>query len=369
MIDSLSAHRCWAEIDLGALRHNAQAARKLVGTEVALLAVIKANGYGHGLATVAEALREHAQLFGVANLQEAEVARGVVPHPIIVLGPALPAERAAIVEHRFIPSVSSYDEALAFNAAADGWTVFLNCKIDTGMGRMGIAEADSVAQIARIAQLPNIEIHSVSSHLPSADEDPVFTAQQLARLDEIITRLRREVPGSYQIHTLPSAGVLGFPESAYNIARAGLMLYGISPLPEQQALLRPVMALKAHVVLLRDVPAGTPISYGRTFVTARAMRVATLSVGYADGFPRALSNRGAVVLIGSRRCAVLGRVTMDLTVVDVSDVPDVEVGDEAVLIGRQGEEEILASEVAERASTITWEVFTGIGSRVARVYV
>jgi alanine racemase len=171
------------------------------------------------------------------------------------------------------------------------------------------------------------------------------------------------------IHALPSAGVLAFAGSAYDIVRAGLMLYGISPLPEEQALLRPALTLKAHVVLLRDVAAGRSISYGRTFVTPKPMRVATLSVGYADGLPRALSNRGATVLIGGRRCALLGRVTMDLVMVDVSEVPEVNVGDEAVLIGRQGDEEILATEVAQRAGTIAWEIFTGIGSRVARVYV
>ena len=369
MIDFLSAHRCWAEVDLAALRHNANAARELVGPDVALLAVIKANGYGHGLAAVAEALRDHAQLFGVANLQEGMIARAAVPHPLIILGPALPSERAAIVEHRFIASISSYEEAVQFSRAANGRSVFVNCKIDTGMGRMGIHEADAIAELKRISELPNIEIHSVSSHLPSADEDATYTAQQLAHFRELMVHLRAAVPGSYQVHTLPSAGVLAFSDSAYDIVRAGLMIYGISPLPEHQPLLRPAMTLKAHVVLLRDIVAGASVSYGRTFIAPRPMRLATLSVGYADGLPRAVSNRGAAVLIGGRRCAIVGRVTMDLTVVDVSDVPGVEVGDEAVLIGRQGDAEIFATEVAQQASTIAWEVFTGIGSRVARVYV
>jgi alanine racemase len=234
---------------------------------------------------------------------------------------------------------------------------------------MGIRESHAVEEIVRISKLPNIEIHSVSSHLPSADEDPLFTTEQLSRVDRLITRLRSEMPGSYLVHTLPSAGVLAFAGSAYDIVRAGLMIYGISPLPQQQELLRPALTLKAHVVLLREVAAGSSISYGRTFTTPRAMRVATLSVGYADGLPRAISNRGAAVLIGGRRCALLGRVTMDLVMADVSDVPEVNVGDEAVLIGRQGDEEILATEMAQRAGTIAWEIFTGIGSRVARVYV
>ena len=369
MTEALDTHRCWAEIDRAALRHNAQVARKCVGPDVALLAVIKANAYGHGLAAVADALRDDAQLFGVANVQEAIAARTAVPHPVMILGPALPTERAAIIEHGFIPSISSYDEAVAFSSLAEERRVHINCKIDTGMGRMGIGETSAAAEIARIAKLPHIEIHSVSSHLPAADEDAEYTATQLERFNALIERIRRDVPGSYQVHTLPSAGVLRFANSTHTIVRAGLMIYGISPIPEQQDLLRPALTLKAHVALLRDVEAGTSISYGRTFIASQRMRVATLGIGYADGFPRSVSNRGAAVLIGGRRCAVLGRVTMDLIVVDVSEVPNVKVGDEAVLIGRQGEEEILATEVAERASTIAWEIFTGIGSRVARVYV
>ena len=182
-----------------------------------------------------------------------------------------------------------------------------------------------------------------------------------------MVRMRATVGGDYLVHALPSAGVKGFGASAYDMVRPGLMIYGIAPIPEFQARLRPALALKTRVALVRDVPAGTSISYGRTFVAPRAMRVATLSVGYADGFPRAVSNRGAAVLIRGRRCAVLGRITMDLVMADVTDLP-VQLEDEVVLIGRQGEEEILATEVAEWAQTIAWEVFTGIGTRVARVY-
>ena len=364
-----NTHRCWAEIDLDALRHNARIARERVGPHVSLLAVIKANGYGHGLTAVAEALRDEAKLFGVANLQEALEARSAVPHPIIILGPALPAERAAIVEHGFIPSVSSYEEAQEFSGAKMQSSVAINCTVDTGMGRMGIGESGASAEILRIAGLSNLTIHSVSTHLPAADEDPDYTQAQLKRFDALLAQVRTEVPGSYLVHVLPSAGVADFAGSAYDIVRAGLMLYGSSPDTAFQKLLRPAMRLKSRVALLREVAAGSSISYGRTFFAPHAMRVATLSVGYADGLPRSISNRDAAVLIGGRRCAVLGRVTMDLTIVDVTDLPDVRVGDESVLIGRQGEEEILATEVAAWASTIAWEVLAGIGSRVLRVYV
>lgn len=367
-MSSPEVHRCWAEIDRAALRHNARVARKRVGRDVALLAVVKANGYGHGIAAVAEALAEEAQLFGVANLQEATQTRAVVPHPVLIMGPALPEERAQIAERGFIASVSSYAEAAAFSEAARGSAVAVNCKIDTGMGRMGIREIDAIAELKRIAALPNLTLHSISTHLPSGDEDAEFTRTQLEGFAALIEIVRHEISGSYLVHALPSAGVIGFASSSFDVVRAGLMLYGISPLPEFQQALRPALTLKSRIVLVREIAAGTSVSYGRTFVAPRPMRVATLSVGYADGLPRAVSNRGAAVLIGGRRCPILGRVTMDLTVADVTDVPEARVGDEVVLIGRQAGEEILATEVAERASTIAWEVFTGIGSRVARVY-
>jgi alanine racemase len=362
------AYRCWAEIDLSALRQNARVARTPVAPGVELLAVIKANGYGHGLTEVARALASEAQLFGVANVHEAIEAREVVPHPVLIMGPALPSERAEIIARGFIASVSSHLEALEFSRASAGAEVLLNCAIDTGMGRMGITESDAAAELAKIASLPRVKIHSVSSHLPSADSDAVYTREQLARFTSLISQLREQVPGSYRVHMLPSAGVIGFGNAAFDVVRAGLMLYGISPIPEFQQQLVPALVWKTRVALVREIAPGCSVSYGRTFIASRRTRVATLSVGYADGLLRSLSNRGSV-LIGGCRCPVIGRVTMDLTMVDVTDLPHVASGDEAVLIGRQRDEQILASEVAENAGTIAWEVFTGIGSRVARVYV
>lgn len=365
----MSALRCWAEISRAALRHNAAAARSLLGAKVALLAVIKANGYGHGLAEVAKALVNEAQLFGVANLEEALEARAAVPHPVLILGPALPDERSEIAARGFIPSISSYDEALAFSRAAPNERrVDVNCVIDTGMGRMGIATEGAIHELKRSAALPNLKLHSISTHLPVADEDSAFTEAQLLEFEGLAKQIRQELPGAYKIHVLPSAGVLSFGSSPFDIVRAGLMLYGSSPIPDQQDRLEPVMTLKTRVALLRELPAGSSISYGRTFITKRSTRVATLSVGYADGLPRSVSNHGAVVLIRGRRCPVLGRITMDLTMVDVTALPDVSLGEEAVLLGRQGDGQILARELAHQASTIAWEIFTGIGSRVARVY-
>ncbi|HEX5175426.1 MAG TPA: alanine racemase [Chthoniobacteraceae bacterium] len=352
-------------MDCAALRHNARLARERIGPRTALLAVVKANAYGHGMIEVAQALREEAELFGVANLHEAmDLRAGGIQHPILILGPSLPAEQAAINAHGFIATVSSYEEARAFAHDPAG----INFEIDTGMGRLGCWQDDALAELEKISRIPGLKVHSVSTHLPVADEDAVFTREELIRFEDVVSRIRAGVPGAYRVHVLLSAGILYFPEHKYDLVRAGLMLYGSSPVPSQQHFLQPVMTFKSRVVLLRDLPAGRSLSYGRTFTTPQPMRVATIGAGYADGYPRSLSGSKAMVLVGGRRCPVLGRVTMDLTLVDVSAVPGVKLGDEAVLIGKQGGEEILVAEVAERAGTIAWEILTGIGSRVRRVY-
>jgi alanine racemase len=361
--------RCWAEIDRSALLHNAGVVREQLGPDVELLAVVKANAYGHGMVGVAEALAKEAQIFGVANLEEATILRREVWHPIIILGPALPQERIPVVEGGFIPSVSTFEEAQDFDRAAVGSPAGINFVIDTGMGRMGVPQAEAVALFQKIAALPNIKIHSLSTHLPVSNEDEAFTRTELAEFAALVKEFRVEFPGDYKVHVLQSAGTLAFADSPFDIVRAGIMLYGISPLPEFQKLLQPVMTWKTHIALIRDMPAGHGISYGRTFITPREMRVATLSAGYADGYPRHLSNRDAAVLVRGQRCALLGRVTMDLMMIDVSEIHGAAVGDEVVLMGRQGGEEISATELAERAQTISWEITTRIGARVRRVYV
>jgi alanine racemase len=237
------------------------------------------------------------------------------------------------------------------------------------MGRMGVPEPQWLSAFKAVSALPNLRVHSVSTHMPVSNEDAGYTREQLVRFRDVVQKFRAEVPGDYKAHVLQSAGTIAFNETPHEIVRAGVMLYGISPLPEFQKLLRPVMTWKTQIALIRDMPAGHGISYGRTFITPREMRVATLSAGYADGYPRHLSNRDAAVLVRGKRCPLLGRVTMDLMMIDVSLVQGAAVGDEVVLMGCQGDQEISASELAERADTITWEIITRIGSRVRRVYV
>ena len=361
-------YRCWAEIDRSALRHNAKMVRDRIGS-AELLAVIKANAYGHGMVGVAQALQAEAHLFGVANLEEATTLRSVLHHPVMILGPALPEERPGIVDGEFIPSISTLEEAQDFDRLARNEPLPVCFVVDTGMGRMGTPEAQAMEVFRRVAALPHLKVHSISTHLPVSNEDESYTRDELASFAKLIERIRQEVPGDYKVHALPSAGVLAYADPSFDFVRAGIMLYGVSPLAQFQDILRPVMTWKTRIGLIRDLPKGSSISYGRTFVTPKSMRVATLTAGYADGYPRHLSNRDAAVLVRGHRCPLLGRVTMDLMMVDVSDVPGAESGDEVVLMGRQGEAEILCAELAERADAITWEITTRVGQRVRRVYV
>jgi alanine racemase len=357
--------RIRAEIDHAALRHNAAAIRKAVGEKPGILAVVKADGYGHGGPEVAKTLAPVVEKFGVATLDEARAVRAAVPDKdILLLSPCLPAERAAVVKEGFIPVVSSRAEAKAYAHLAEGQPVRIHLCIDTGMGRIGVWQDEAIQTAKEISHVAGVEVESVSTHLPAADSDPEFTTQELAAWDELVAKLRSLLPKA-NFHALNSAASFERPQFAADRVRPGLALYGISPLPEFQKLLRPAMTLKTRITLVRDVGAGRGISYGRDFITAKPMRVATLAIGYADGYPRQTSNQGAQVLVRGQRCPILGRITMDQFMVDVTDLPrDVAPGEEVVLFGRQGDEEIPVNEVASWAGTITWDVLTRLGKRV-----
>ncbi len=372
--------RCWAEIDAEALRHNAGVCRAALPAGGGIMAIVKADAYGHGLTETARALTEHVENFGVANLAEARELAEALGDPaaaserVLILSPLLPAERADAVAEGYAVSVSDEAEVAAFAeaAAAAGKVARLHAVVDTGMGRIGapIDEFSALIDAIRTDSGP-VKLEGVASHFPSADEDAAFTHGQIARFRELIAGLA--LGGEVRVHLANSAGLLGFgAELGFTTeARPGLALYGISPLPDSTASsqLRPAMTWKTRVTLVREVAPGDSISYGRDCVAERAMRTATLSVGYGDGYPRSLSGRSAAVLIGGKRCALLGRVTMDQVVVDVSTLPESPApGDEAVLMGRQGAEEIRATELAATAGTIPWEIFTGITSRVTRRY-
>ena len=357
--------RIRAEVDHGALRHNAAAMRKLVGDQTGLIAVVKADGYGHGGPEVAQTLASFAEQFGVATLGEARAIRAaVLDKDILILSPCLPEEREAAVREGFIPVVSSTAEAKAYARLVQGKPARIHLCVDTGMGRIGVWQDDALKTAQEIAAIEGLDIESVSTHLPVADSDPAFTAEELRAWETLIGQLRAILPTA-KFHALNSAGSLQRPEHAADRVRPGLALYGISPLPDFQQLLRPAMTLKTRITLVRDVGPGRGISYGRDFITAQPMRIATLAMGYADGYPRQTSNQGAQVLIRGKRCPILGRITMDHFMVDVTDLPrDVAPGEEVVLFGKQGDGEITVGEVAAWAGTITWDVLTRLGKRV-----
>jgi alanine racemase len=361
----VSAARAWAEIDLSHLRWNLEVARQSSGG--ALMAVVKADAYGHGLAELGRVLEgEKVEFLGVANVGEARRLREAgVRTAIYLLGATLPGEREEIVGLHCTPCVSSLEEARDFAACAAraGKRLAVHLAVDTGMGRGGFVPADLGTCLGALDSLDSLVIEGLGSHLPAADEDEAFTREQFQRFRGIAAQLGGSARFRW-IHLSNSAGLLGYPAGGCNLARPGLMLYGVSPLAAFQHKLRPVMTLKSRVTLVRLLPAGHGISYGREFLTQRPTRVATVGIGYGDGYPRAVSGQGAEVFIRGRRYPVLGRVTMDQIMVDVTADESITEGDEVEVFGAK----VPVAEVAEKAGTIVWEVFTGIAPRVRRCY-
>jgi alanine racemase len=369
--------RCWAEIDLSALRGNVAWIRHRVGPGVKIISVVKADAYGHGLKQIAALLMQSGtDIFGVANLTEAQAIRSVGQGwPILMLGACLPDEVEAAVRDDVMPTISSLDEAHAFGRAAAKLRKrpSLHVKVDTGMGRLGVPYVGAVELVQQIHELPHVRIEGLFTHYASAEDDSDFSLEQRQQFETVASELRARKLLPPLVHANNSAALLHEPRSISNVARPGLLVYGVIPPGSRRpsAALRkhihPALAFKCRVSFVKEIAKGTPLSYGRTFVAPRRLRVATITAGYGDGYPRAASNR-AEVLIAGTRCRVLGRVTMDQTLVDVTRVPDVAPGDEAVLIGKQGGEEISANELAASCDTVPWEVLTTITYRVPRVY-
>ncbi|MFZ4115793.1 MAG: alanine racemase [Chthoniobacterales bacterium] len=357
--------RTWIEINRAALRYNLRVVRQLAPS-ASIIGVLKADAYGHGIQEVVAAIQHDVSYFAVASLEEAlkieEVDRR---HQILLLSPALPSEYPEIAKRGFIPTISSYEEARCFSKVAPVGAP-IHFKVNTGMGRLGVWHEEAEKILKQICKLP-LSIQSISTHLPSADTDPRYTRMQIALFQKIVMRLHLLAPTA-EVHFLNSAGFLRFPQETYDSVRLGLMLYGVSPLPRLQKLLRPAMTWKAIVCLVHKLPKGSTISYGRTYVAPRDLTVAILPVGYGDGYPRQVSGKGAFVLIKGKRAPILGRVTMDQMVVDVTTIPNVRIGTEAVLIGKQKKQEITATSLAAKANTISWHLFTGITGRVHRCY-
>jgi len=362
-----SPPRAWAEVNLTNLRKNHAVARNHGET----MAVLKAGGYGHGITQIAQSLenlplKEKPSFFGVASVIEArKLAEAGIHTRIYLLGASCPFEREEIVARQWIPCISSLAEAKNFDSLTDQSkhnTLPVHLAVDTGMGRGGFLPDDLIAHIDSLRACSNLTIEGIGSHLPSADEDQEFTKAQFEIFSRLVDKLGYD-QFRYR-HLANSAGMLGYHNGCTNLYRPGLMLYGISPISEYQSQLSPVLSLKSRVSLVRKLPKGHGISYGRETVLDKDTLVATIGIGYGDGYPRELSMKGAEVMISGQRCAILGRVTMDQIMVDVSSLEKCTSGDEVELFG----ENILVSEVAQRANAIPWSVLTGITPRVTRIY-
>ncbi len=363
-----------AEINLDALRHNYRTIRGQAGNDRQLLAVVKADAYGHGAVPVAQTLQaEGVAYFGVALVEEGETLRRAgIERPILVLGGVGSGEEQPLLAAELTPVIFDLAGArrLSAAAAAAGRRCRYHLKIDSGMGRLGFLLADLPGVLAQLANLPGLEMEGVISHLALADEaDHPFTGTQVERFRDALVLVREAGFAPCLIHLSNSAAIFSHELPECNLVRPGIALYGGLPAEHlaDRIGLRPVMSLSTTIAQLKTVPAGTGISYGHRFVAGRPTLVAALPVGYADGYSRRLSDCGEVLVRG-RRAPIAGTVCMDWTMVDVSDIPGVSVGDRVTLMGRDDGEQISAEEWAGRIGTISYEVFCLVGQRIPRIY-
>jgi alanine racemase len=365
----------WLEVDLDAIAANVQTLRQLIGPEAALAAVVKANAYGLGAEAVARAaLAAGARLLAVARIEEGIALRQAgLEAPILNLAHTAPPEAAAAVHHRITPTLADPEAVAAFGAAAraagrGGLAVHL--KVDTGLARFGARLEELPALLSAIGSEPSLQVEGIASHFATADEaDLSFARQQLASFRAVLASLREHGLRPVLRHMANSAATLVLPEARFDLVRVGVTLSGAAPLSHSRPLpaLTPAVALRARLARVFQLPVGASVGYGQTYVCSRPTRAGLVPAGYADGVARALSNR-ACVLVHGRRAPLLGRVSMDQCVVDLTDIPTARPGDEVTLIGRQGQDEISLAEFAAWSDTIPHEALCRIGPRVPRCY-
>lgn len=372
--------RTWAEIDLDALRYNAEAARSCLSDTTEMLAVVKADAYGHGDRMVSRELADMGvKRFGVSNLEEAVGLRNAgITGEILIFGVTPASMARELAEYRVTQAILNlqYAHELSEAARAAGVTVEGHLKLDTGMGRIGFVvgrPSGSTEALLEACRLPGLKITGAFSHFSSSDdpseEGVAYTREQYRRFRTATTALKAAGAGPLFLHLQNSAGIISYPQYQFDGARAGVVLYGqpLDLLPGRSIDLKPVMSLRSTVAMVKDVEPGDCISYSRTFRARKPMRIATVPVGYADGYLRAFSNR-ADVLIRGKRARVVGNVCMDQIMVDVTNIPDAAEGDQVTLAGRDGGEEITFSELASLAGTIHYELLCLVGKRVPRLY-
>ena len=363
----------WAEVDLDAISHNVRAIKQQLSPATALMVVVKANGYGHGAVPMAKAALHHgAQWLGVAIVEEGiNLRQAGITAPILILGAPPSWQASLVVESDLRVAVCTWDLARALSVAAQerGVVARVHVKLDTGMGRLGVLPDEALEFITRLKTLPNLEIEGIFSHFATADDlDTGYACRQFAAFAEVLQSLKRVGISIPIKHIANTAAALSIPETRLSLVRSGIAVYGLPAAPNQPEALRliPALELKAAVSYVHRVSRSSGISYGVEYVTDKDTNIVTLPVGYADGYSRLLSGKGEVLLCG-RRYPIVGNICMDQCMVDVGD-SDIHIGDEAVLLGRQGSEAISAGELAEKMGTIHYEIICMIGGRVPRVY-
>lgn len=381
-----------AEINLEAFRHNLRTIKCLVGPDAATMAIIKADAYGHGAIPCARAaLEEGVNYFGVGIIQEGiELRESGITSPILILGGIHPNEVKGLIKHKLSTSLatSTLAHTISNQAKRAGVKVGIHIKVDTGMGRLGVQPENFTCLLADVMNYKNLQIEGIFTHLACADEgDPEVTRNQILRFSRILDELhavnrskQHSTSGPLLIHSANTAGLLRFSESRYNMVRPGISLYGSLPSPllypafdtlrkeKGLAELRPVMHWKTKIIQVQTLQKGTPVSYGGRYVTQQDSLIATLPVGYADGLSRRLSNN-MELLVKGKRAKQVGTICMDMCLVDVTDIPEVAMGEEVVIFGRQGKAQIRVEELAAQAETIPYEILCGVGKRVSRIYI
>ena len=371
MIDGIVT---WAEIDLDAIAHNVQAFKQYVGEKVEVIAVVKANAYGHGAVQVAKAaLSVGSTRLAVHRLTEGiELRRAGISAPILIMGYTPPSGVELTVRYQLTPSLITLDfaEALSAQAVAQGSTVHVHIKVDTGMNRYGLLPSEVLGFSRSLLKLPGLHLEGLFTHFATADwMDPSFTYRQLEDFNQVVATLRSDHIQIPILHSANTAATMRLQKTHLDAVRIGIGMYGLDPSGEwpPSFVLRPALSIKSIVSQVRNLPIGQGISYSRTYVTTKNTRVALVPIGYGDGYTRILSNQGEVLIRGQRAC-ILGRICMDQFVVDVSGISGVKQDDEVVIIGRQGRDVIRAEEIARLAGTINYEVTTSILPRVVRFY-
>ena len=363
-----------AIVDLDAIRHNLAELRKRVGQGCKILAAVKADAYGHGLVAVAHTCASAGvDMLGVAMIEEAlELRQQDMRCPILMFNSESPDSAQEIVQHRITATVCDEEVASALSQAAlkFGLTAKVHLNVDTGMGRGGLELEEASEFAEKVAGLGGLKLEGVWTHFPVADQDEQFTVNQIESFAQCVEKIERKVGKIPIIHAANSAAVLKYPSSYFDMVRLGIAVYGLEPFEGASEIARliPALTLKSRIVQLKQVPSGSGISYGRRFIAQRPTWIATVPIGYADGYSRLLSGKGEALVHG-QRVPVVGTICMDQHMLDVSDVPGVQKGDEVVLIGQQGSIRITAEELARKMNTINYEVVCRIGPRVPRIYI